>query len=103
MSKGTPNATAGVTYRVTYNCSDGKQRQTVAQFVGLEVDPVVDNPDTGAKDKIALHFILSTNVIFDIARGKQYTIEAPAGEPVHFHLWPEDLVRLEGLTTQGMN
>lgn len=88
----------GITYRVTYNYNDGKQRQTVAQFVGLENDPVVMNPDSGENDKVSLHFVLTTNVIFDIARAKEYVIDAPPNEPVHFHLWPEDLIRLEGLT-----
>jgi hypothetical protein len=88
----------GVTYRVTYNYADGKRRETIAQFVGLETDPVVMNPDTGDHDKVSMHFILTTNVIRDLARQKEYTIEAPPNEPVHFHLWPEDLVNIEGLT-----
>ena len=88
---------AGHTYRVTYNYADGKRRETIAQFVGLEHDPVVTNPDTGENDKVSMHFILTTNVIRDLARQKEYTIEAPPNEPVHFHLWPEDLVTIESL------
>lgn len=97
----TPTPTAGATYRITYNYSDGKQRETVAQFIGLEEDPVVTNPDSGKHDKVTLHFILATNVIRDLARQKEYVVDAPADEPVHFHVWPEDLVRLEAMSNDA--
>lgn len=87
----------GATYRVIYNYSDGKQREAVAQFVGLEEDPVVANPDSGKRDKVTLHFILMSPTIRDLARQNTFTIDAPPEEPIHFHLWPEDLVRLESL------
>lgn len=88
----------GATYRIIYNYSDGNQREAVAQFIGLEDDPVVTNPDTGDNDKVSLHFILTSPVIRDLARQREFTIDAPPEEPIHFHLWPEDLVRLETLT-----
>jgi hypothetical protein len=92
----------GVTYRLTYNYADGKRRETIAQFIKDEPDPIVPNPKTGKMDKVTYHFILTTNVIRDLFRGKEYTIDAPPNEPVHFHVWPDDLISAERLT-KGMN
>lgn len=89
---------AGLTYRLTYRGPEGRKREMVAQFIGLETDPVVLNPDTGERDKVSLHFILTTPVIRDLAEQKEIHIDAPADEPIHFHLWPEDLVSLQHLS-----
>jgi hypothetical protein len=84
----------GQTYVITYASAPGHRRQATAKFVGLEVDPVIANPDTRNHDKVALHFVLTEHTIRDLATQKVIDMGIAPGTDVHFHLWPEDLINI---------
>ena len=88
----------GGTYRVTYLGDKGTNRQFIGQFHGLEADPIVTDTE-----HIAFHFTMTTPRIEDLATGKTMVVESPdPSQPIHFHLWQEDLVDIKPLV-KGAN